>query len=295
MPAQDLGPQSAQGWTWDPSLYAGSAAFYTVGRVAYSAQLADELAAALHLDGSGVLVDVGCGPGSLTLLLAPWFAQAVGVDADADMLAEAARLAAQQSVGNVIWRHLRAEDLPADLPRPRVVSFAQSFHWTDRPRVAAAVRGMLGADGAVVHVGATTHEGVDSDEHLPHPRPPRRAIAALVREHLGPQRRAGQGVLPQGTAGDENDVFRAAGFAGPQRLEIPGRVVERTAEQVVASVYSLSSAAPHLFGDRLDAFDGELRRLLAAAGPTGRFSERMRPTTVTIWRPPHDAAAARDR
>jgi cyclopropane fatty-acyl-phospholipid synthase-like methyltransferase len=79
-------------------LYAGSARFYAVGRVGYPAEIADVLADALQLDGSGRLLDVGCGPGSLTLLLAPHFAEAIGLDADADMLAEAARLAARTGV-----------------------------------------------------------------------------------------------------------------------------------------------------------------------------------------------------
>ena len=55
-------------------------------------------------------MDVGCGPGSLTLLLAPHFERAIGVDADADMLREAARLADEKQVANVVWRHLRGED-----------------------------------------------------------------------------------------------------------------------------------------------------------------------------------------
>jgi len=79
---------SDAGWQWDPSLYAGSAAYYVQGRVAYPQELVDALVAELGLDGSGWLLDVGCGPGSLTLLLAPWFERAVGLDADTEMLAE---------------------------------------------------------------------------------------------------------------------------------------------------------------------------------------------------------------
>jgi hypothetical protein len=51
-------------------------------------------------------------PGSLTLLLAPWFEQATGVDADRDMLAEGSSLAEQAGIGNVEWLHLLAEELP---------------------------------------------------------------------------------------------------------------------------------------------------------------------------------------
>lgn len=154
---------------------------------------------------------------SLTLLLAPHVAEAIGVDADPDMLAEAARLAAQQQIGNVACRHLRGEDFPTDLLWPRVVTFAQSFQWMDRPMVAAAVRGMLAPDGAVVHVGGTPHEGIATDEQLPHPQPPRQAITALVRGFLGADRHAGQGILAAGTRGDEAE-YLALTVALPHRI-----------------------------------------------------------------------------
>jgi SAM-dependent methyltransferase len=284
VPSTQAGSGEPSGWSWDPSLYAGSARYYAVGRVPYPGAVVDALVAALRLDGSGRLLDVGCGPGSLTLLLAPYFAEAVGVDADADMLAEAARLAERQGIGNVSWRHLRGEDLPADLAPVRVVTFAQSFHWMDRPRVAAAARSMLTPGGAVVHVHATTHEGVDADVELPHPRPPRQAVARLVERYLGTERRAGRGVLLPRRGGDEDAVYRAAGLTGPQRLEVADRTVDRTTEEVAASIYSLSSSTPHLFGDRLSEFDAELRELLQAASDGGLFSERMRSVAVDIWR-----------
>lgn len=271
-------------WRWDPTLYAGSARFYADGRVAYPAELAERLADVLGLDGSGRLLDLGCGPGSLTLLLAPWFAAVAGVDPDADMLAEAGRRAARAGVTHAVWLHRRAEDLPADLPVPSVVTLAQSFHWMDRPRVAAAVRALLAPGGALVHVHATTHEGTPTDAPLPHPQPPRAAIRALVRRHLGDVRRAGRSTLPGGTASGEESIYRSAGFRGPARLELPDRVLDRTAAEVRASVYSLSSAAPHLFGDDLDLFDVRLRALLDEGSPDGVFSERFPGVAADVWR-----------
>jgi SAM-dependent methyltransferase len=275
----DLGP-----WSWDPTLYAGSAAHYALGRVAYPAALVDELVQALALDGSGQLLDIGCGPGSLTLLLAPYVAEAIGIDADAEMLTEAARIAVAQGIDNVSWRRLRAEELPADLPPVTVATLAQSFHWMERPRVAAALRSLLSADGALVHVHATTHEGVATEVALGHPQPPRRAIDELVQRHLGPTRRAGRGVLPHGTPGGEDAIYRAAGFRGPERVEVPGRVVTRTTDQIVASVYSLSSSTPHLFDDQLAGFDRDLRALLDEAAPDGLFDEQLASIAADIWR-----------
>lgn len=274
------------GWEWDESLYAGSAAYYPVGRLPYPAEVADALSDAMGLDGSGRLLDVGCGPGSLTLLLAPLFVESVGIDADPDMITVAGQAASRAGVGNVRWRQLRAEDLPAGLGTFRLVSFAQSFHWTDRPRVAQLVRVMLEPNGAVVLVQATTHQGVPGEDLLPHPRPPRTEIAALVAAFLGSIRRAGRGSLPAGTPSGEDVVLRDAGFQGPDRVEVGGgRVWTRTEDEVVASVFSLSSAAPHLFGDRLTSFEADLRDLLHRYAPDGMFAERSREIALDLWRP----------
>jgi len=79
-------------------------------------------------------------------------------------------------------------------------------------------------------------------------------------------------------------IYRAAGFTGPERFEVPDRTAQRTVEEIAASVYSLSSASPHLFGDRLEQFDTELRGLLAQTAEHGCFSEQMRSITLDIWR-----------
>ncbi|GAA2192827.1 class I SAM-dependent methyltransferase [Micromonospora lupini] len=273
-------------WEWDETLFAGSARHYSVGRLPYPPELADAIRAALDLDGTGRLLDVGCGPGSLTLLLAPLFEAAVGVDPDRGMLAEAQRRAVTAGTTTVEWRHLRAEALPADLGTFRVATFAQSFHWMDRPLVARRVRDMLAPDGAWVHVGATTHQGVTGDDPLPYPRPPWPQINELVSRYLGPVRRAGQGTLPSGTPSGEGEIMLAAGFTGPTRITVEqGMVVERSVDEIVSAVFSLSSSAPHLFGDRLAAFEADLRELLTAAARDGRFAERRQDVGVVIWRP----------
>jgi SAM-dependent methyltransferase len=262
----------------DPDLYTGAAPYYVAGRVPYPPELADRIAAELHLDGTGRLLDVGCGPGSLTLLLANRFAEAVGVDADTGMLQEGDRLARQAGISNVEWRQLYAEDLPADLGSFRLVTFAQSFHWMDQHRVARTVHGMLTANGALVHVHASTTRGIETDAQLPLPSPPYTALDQLSRRYLGPP--------PQrdGGGGRESEVYRGAGFRGPTSIIVPRPVITRTAEEVIAAHLSLSSSTPHLFGDRLADFLDEARVLLHEASPTGEFSEQMREIGADVWR-----------
>jgi hypothetical protein len=140
---------------------------------------------------------------------------------------------------------------------------------------------MLVPDGALVHVHATTHRGAEGVAG----GPPYEAITALIQRYLGPERRAGQGVLPSGTAGrDEDAIYRAAGFTGPERIELPSRVIERSVVEVAASIHSLSGSAPHLFGDRFDTFDADLRQLLNDASHGRPFIERMRSIALDIWR-----------
>lgn len=264
---------------WDETLYGGSAAYYSRGRIAYPEPLRDALQDELSLDGTGRLLDAGCGPGALTLLLAPLFAGVVGLDPDAAMLAEARRRADSERVVNAEWAHLRAEDLPASLGMFDVVTFAQSFHWMDQKRVASTVRRMLNPGGTWVHVHATTHRGM-GEEAAPH-----EAIDQLVAAYLGPVRRAGRGLLHGATPTGEEDVMRTAGFCGPRRLHVPGLLVERDADDIVASVFSRSSSAPHLFGARVDEFERELRDLLRSAAAGGRFRELTREIELVLWTP----------
>lgn len=272
-------------------MYAGSARYYARGRVPYSGEVIDRLVAALSLDGTGELLDLGCGPGSLTVLLAPHFEHATGLDADGEMLAEGARQAARAGLTNIDWLQLRAEDLPAELGPFRVATLAQSFHWMDRVRVARRLHRVVAPGGALVHLHAITHEGIEGEHPLPYPRPPRGPIDDLVKRYLGLRRRAGKGTLPDVPEPKhdrgflEAEVYGNAGFTERRRLEVPGYVVERSTDDVVASVFSLSSATPHLFGDQRGSFEAELRALLHEASPGGRFSEQLRETEIDIWKP----------
>src|SRR5262245_56418213 len=226
----------------------------------YPTDLADAIRDELRLDGTGRLLDIGCGPGSLTLLLAPLFEAAVGVDADADMLVEADHRARTAKVTNVEWRRLRAEELPADLGGFRVVTFAQSFHWMDQQLVAQRVRSMLEPGGRWVHVAASTYQGVSGEDVLRHPRPPWSRIDHLVAEYLGPVRRAGRGSLPTGTRAGEEEVMRRVGFTGPVRREVGGGViVDRDIDELISAGFSLSGSAPHHFGRRAARIGGGLR------------------------------------
>ena len=224
-------------------------------------------------------------PASSPCSLRPLFESVVGLDADPGMVEEAVRAAAEQHA-KATWVQMRAEELPGYLGRFRVITFAQSFHWMDRPRVAAALRGMLEPGGAVVQVDLWHTKPPDTElPSGPHAAVPEAAIDELRVRWLGPDRRAGQGFRNTSPSG-ENEVFQAAGFTPEEIVVVPDdRVLERSVDDVVAWVLSTSSTAPHLFGEQLEHFVRELQDLLLSVSPDGRFSVPLSDNRLRIRRP----------
>jgi len=275
-------------WQWDETLFEGAAPFYLKGRLPYAPGLGDAIQNAIGLDGHGRLLDLGCGPGTVTLRLAHLFAEVVGLDADPGMLSEAVRSASELGIANANWVRMRAEDLPADIGRFRLITLAASFHWMDRPKVAATIKSMLDPRGAAMQVDAPAYrppEGEADSGTLPYPPPPLELIEQLRQRYLGPDRRAGRTIRNTSPSG-EDKIFQDAGFEAAETVAVPdGRVWDRTSDDIVANVFSSSQTVPGLFGNRLAQFEAELRTLLAQASPSGLFSVILPDNILRIWRP----------
>jgi SAM-dependent methyltransferase len=269
---------------YDPTIFRGAAAHYRYGRPPYSPQLEPVLAEEAGLDGFGRLLDVGCGPGILTVRLASLFEDVVGLDPDADMLAEGRRAAQANAISHIRWVQALAEDLPAAAPGPyRLVTFGQSFHWTDEERVAEAVYDMLEPGGSLAHIVHT----VSGRRRPPSPGPPpipHDEIETLVAHHLGSTDRAGRGRrTPSG--GRFQEVVARTRFGPPRVLFLPGVPdLVRDSESVLSGYFSLSFAAPHLFADGGAAFARDVRSLLAERSPEGVFWDWPGDTEVGLAR-----------
>lgn len=276
----------AVGVSYDPTIYQGAAAHYRYGRPAYSPQLEAVLSEELDLDGSGRVLDAGCGPGVLTARIAHLFEEAVGLDPDQAMLAEGRRVAQERGITNIRWVQALAEDLPGAAPGPyRVVTFGQSFHWTDEARVAEAVYDMLEPGGALALI-AHTVEGRPAPPSPGPPPIPHEEIKALVQKYLGSTRRAGQGIAPVRGHRFE-DVLVHTRFGAPRAIFAPGIPdLVRDSESVLSGYFSMSFSAPHLFGDRVDDFATEVRELLRSRSPEGLFWDWPGDTEVVLARKP---------
>ncbi len=112
-------------------------------------------------------IDLGAGAGHATLALAPHVAHVDAVDPTPEMLAVAARLAAERGVANVAFVEARADALPfADATFDVAVSRFSIHHWPDPSGSLREVARVLRPGGRVVLVDLVAPEDAGLDTFL---------------------------------------------------------------------------------------------------------------------------------
>lgn len=118
---------------------------YARFRPDYPPALASHLAA-LASD-RALAVDVGCGNGQLTRLLAPCFDQVVGIDPSADQIANAF------DDDRIAYRRAPAEHMPLAYGCASLITAAQAAHWFDLPAFYREARRIARADAILALIG----------------------------------------------------------------------------------------------------------------------------------------------
>jgi SAM-dependent methyltransferase len=268
---------------FDPQAFAGTAEYYAAGRPAYSAQLADTMARELSLDGTGQLLDVGCGPGVLVLSLARLFGHVTALDPEPGMLRAGQRRCQQAGVANVRWVQGVAEDIAALTPGSwRAVTFGQSFHRVRRLEVAEAVYDLLVPGGSLILVSHHA-DGRPRPAGPGYPEVPHAAVRELILGYLGDGTRQYLATWHQGQPARFEDTLSQTRFGGSRTICAPGRPdLIKDIDTVVASTFSLSYAAPRWFGNRRADFESDLRHLLRQHSPDGLFWDWPGDTELVI-------------
>ena len=106
------------------TLFAGTAWHYARYRPGYPDAFFADLIARFRLEGTGGLLDLGCGTGQLILRLTAHVAEAIGVDPEPEMLTEAAGQAQAAQITNITWAQGSSENLPSELGRFDLVTMA---------------------------------------------------------------------------------------------------------------------------------------------------------------------------
>jgi SAM-dependent methyltransferase len=249
-------------------IFASTAGYYARYRRGYPPALFAHLRATFGLDGTGRLLDLGCGTGEVARPLHTDFAEIVGVDTSPEMIAEAQRQADRDEITNIQWHCLPAEEISDRLGRFRLVTLGNSFHWMRHDEVLAKAHALVEPGGGVAILGnpGFVWGGVNPWEEV---------VREVVIRWLGPRRRTSAGFFPA----DEGNAWVEAALARSPFTDLESSEFhwERPVDVdgILGELYSTSFANHALLGDRADAFAADLRQALLALEPSGQFVQSV--------------------
>jgi SAM-dependent methyltransferase len=246
---------------YDLTIYEGTAWYYSRFRPKYPPSLVSLLRENFQLDGTGRLLDLGCGPGPVAIPLAHLFHEVVAVDPDDAMRAEGERIARERGINNIEWRFGGSKNLSPALGQFRLVTMGNSFHWMDRARTLDALYDLVTDGGGIAVVG----------HGAPIPPPPptrwRAAINTVLMRYLPERRLAWEYPGPPPEERHEAYIARSR-FRDLISYE-ESFDVEWTIDSIIGNLYSMSFCSRRVLGDRVDAFERELRAAILAVEPSG--------------------------
>ncbi|GAB7013810.1 class I SAM-dependent methyltransferase [Halolamina salina] len=199
------------------------------------------------LDGTGRLLDLGCGTGRLGVALAPHVAEVVGVDPNDAMIEHARERATIVGAENTEWRVGSDADLPTmadELDPLRLTVMGRSFHWMDQDRTLDTLYDITEDGGGVALLSDTEWLARGTADWQD-------AVYEAVTEFLDdPPERTG----PVEYEESWGDLLNEHGFDDVEEHVVE---VEREwdADGVVGYLLSLSFCSPAVLGDDREAFE----------------------------------------
>lgn len=245
-------------------LFQGTASYYDRYRPPYPEALLADLCSRLPVSGRGRLLDLACGTGQLALPLASAFADVVAVDQESESVDYGRTRAAEAGITNIMWVAGSAEDTALD-GGFELITIGNAFHRLNRSLVAARALSWLVPDGGVALVWGNG----PSRGELPWQAVLQEVSARWV-EELGAADRVPRGWEAVMDEDPHEDVLRRVGLEYAGRWEFMTEQVW-TVETLIGFLYSTSSLARPVLGERAPEFEADLGRRLLAEVPDGEF------------------------
>jgi ubiquinone/menaquinone biosynthesis C-methylase UbiE len=249
------------GETYDPDLFRGAAEYYVRFRPPYAREAIDHVISAFGLGARDRVLDLGCGPGTLTVPFAQVAGEVLAMDPDPGMLAEGRRQATAAGLTSIEWREAGSRELDQVAAPFKLVLMGQSFHWMDRDQVLRDLYGLVVDGGGIAAIAPGERRPQESWEA---------EAARVVSRYMGeqpwhPQRNR----EPRHEPALERSRFKITSY-----VEFPSTLT-RDIASIIGCLYSNSSSTRHMLAGREEAFEADIREAMLRLNPTGVFHEML--------------------
>lgn len=232
---------------YDPHRFRTTVPFYSRYRQPYPRRLIDWVVERAGLKPGDAVMDLGCGPGTLAVLFAGAGMTVTGVDPEPAMLEEARR-----NAPGVTFLEGSSFALPAGTGPFRLVTMGRSFHWMDREATLARLDGLIVPGGAIA-LFDDRHPRTDENRW-------RRTLDEIGRKY-GRSEEVHIVERDSGRYRTHESYLLDSPFADLERVAV---IVRRTlsVDDIVGLAFSLSTSSPAKLGERIGAFESDLRAAL---------------------------------
>jgi SAM-dependent methyltransferase len=262
--------------------FSGTAAYYAKYRVPYPTKLFDDLLLRAGIKGDGKLLDLACGPGRVTIPLAPSFHRVLAIDLEREMIEEGQRAAEERGVANIDWTVGRAEDLKVESESIQLITIGEAFHRLDQKVITERACQWLSPGSCLITMGCSNMlSGTEGWQHI-------------VREIAGKwvprdaARSKGSSRKMHGAIQNEL-VLKDSGF-----VEVANYTFDHSqdwsVESIIGFLYSTSFCSQNVLGENVEAFEADIGNALNAYDPNGHYREDIRFGYTLGRKPPMQCA-----
>lgn len=244
-------------------LFAGTAEHYVLYRSRYPDAALDEITR-VSLPLGGRILDMGSGPGTIAIALADRGLDVTAVDPSPDMLVAGAQDAQRRGI-QLQWLEGDSQHLP-DVAQVATVTIGDAFHWmTPHDEFLQALDRIVEPAGLLAVLSRRAPGA---------PRPAwHAAITEVQARYLDGDPQAAAHGYRATVEADTTSVLNRSPFSRIREFRYP-HTTSATIDEVVGRQYTRAFSSPAVLGDRLPAFDRDLRAALKAAQPSGAFLDR---------------------
>lgn len=256
--------------------FASAAHHYAAFRPRYPEEFFTLLADRCGLDGTQTVLDLSCGPGTITVPLASRAGHVYAVDIEPAMISEG-RKAAAHSTSNITWACGDAANLTdMGLPPLHLCTMGKSFQWMNQPQVLADLNTLIRPGGGLALVSTGPRSSTVRPAWLD-------IIESVCSRVIGPNYRQEHGPAAHPAEG-RDEALQQSAFS---RIKTTtwDQTITRTLDELIGLQYSFSYSSPAVLGHKQAAFEERLRAELTEFSAVGTFENVVPIEAVIAARP----------